>query len=137
MISRLRKRKPDFKSRGSFNYDEWFYDQEFDKDLIEASFASQYGIRLRQEIDTITYAEYARLLSGLLPETPFGRVVQLRMEKDPKIVSKMTRHEKKLRNDWAVFKSRNMPKSEQKASIAHLQNLLKGLAKKGKSTQGR
>ena len=122
----MRKQKPDFEKR-DFNYSEWFYDQEFDKDLIEASFASQYGIRFRQEPD-ISYAEYSRLLSGLLPETPFGRVVQIRMEKDHKTIQKMSAHEKKIRNDWAVFKSKNMPKEIQKVSIEHLQNLLKGMA---------
>jgi hypothetical protein len=63
-----------------------------------------------------------------MPETPFGRVVQVRMEKDSKIIQKMSKHEKKIRNDWAVFKAQHMPKNIQTASIEQLQGLLKGLA---------
>lgn len=106
MTPRLRTPKPDFKKRESNDFDSWCYDPEFDADLIEASLASQYGIRLRQEPD-ISYAEYARLLSGLMSETPLGRVIQVRMEKDSKVIQKMSRGEKKLRNDWAVFKAKH------------------------------
>lgn len=75
---------------------------EFDKDLIEASFATQYGIRLSQEPD-ITYAEYSKLLAGLMPETPLGRIVQIRAEKDQEMLSKFGVYERQLRNDWQAF----------------------------------
>jgi hypothetical protein len=47
--------------------------------LIEASFAAQYGIRLRRERD-IRVSEFFTLLEGLLPETPLGRVLRMREE---------------------------------------------------------
>ena len=46
---------------------ESWYDLLEDYDLIEASFAKQYGIRLRNEQD-MTWSEFATLLSGLMPD---------------------------------------------------------------------
>jgi hypothetical protein len=120
----LRKQRHDFKKRSS-NTDHW-YDPEFDKDLIEASFATQYGIRLRQEPD-ISYPEWARLLSGLMPETPLGKVVQIRMEKDPKILRNYGSYEKQVRSDWALFKASKKTKAENHADIVALQEMLKKL----------
>lgn len=72
--------------------------------LIEASFASQYGVRLRQEPD-ISLAEFLSLLSGLLGETPLGRVVAIRMEKNPDVIKRFGEWERKVRREWARFKS--------------------------------
>jgi len=79
---------------------------KYDEALIESSFATQYGLRLRQE-PNISLAEFLNLLSGLCGETPLGRVVAIRMEKDPKIISKFGAWEKKIRADWTRFKSRH------------------------------
>lgn len=38
--------------------------------LIEASFAKQYQIRLRRDLNGMNYAEFRALLSGLMPDTP-------------------------------------------------------------------
>jgi len=83
---------------------QFYYDLEYDRALIEASFASQYGIRLRQE-PNITLAEFMSLLSGLAGETPLGRVVAIRMEKDPKIIKKFRDWERRVRAEWAQFKA--------------------------------
>ena len=80
---------------------------KFDWDLIVASFAQQYGIRLYNEYETISCEEFRQLLSGLNGDTPLGYVVQTRAEKDPKKIKKMTAHEKKIRRDWIAFKSKN------------------------------
>lgn len=120
----MRKQKPDFKKPRTTS--EHFYDPEFDKDLIEASFATQYGIRLRQEPD-ITYAEWARLVSGLMPETPLGKVVQIRMEKDPKIISKYGEYERRVRADWNKFKYSQQTAEQSSQSVEQLQSMLKNL----------
>jgi hypothetical protein len=78
-----------------------------DKALIEASFAAQYGIRLRQE-ENISLAEFFNLLSGLCGETPLGRVVAIRMEKNPKVIKGFGRWEKKVRADWVRFASKHL-----------------------------
>lgn len=70
-----------------------------DYDLIEASFADQYGIRLRRE-DDMPWSEFCTLLSGLLPDTPLGKIVSIRAEKDSKILNTFTKEQKKIRSDW-------------------------------------
>ena len=88
---------------------------EFDWDLIVSSFAQQYGIRLYYEYENMSCEEFRQLLSGLNGDTPLGYVVQIRAEKDPKKIRKMTAHEKKIRSDWVAFKSNS--KKQQKFGL--------------------
>jgi Bacteriophage Gp15 protein. len=44
--------------------------------------------------------EFCALLSGLSPESPLGRIVQIRAENDPKILKNFTVHQRKIRNEW-------------------------------------
>lgn len=80
-------------------HEQVFYDLFEDYDLIEASFAQQYGIRLRVE-DEMEWDEFATLLSGINGETPLGYVVRIRSEKDRKKVQKFTKSERKIYDDW-------------------------------------
>ena len=69
-----------------------------DYDLIEASFLSQYGIRLRTtELD---FDEFLNLTSCLMPDTPLGQVVAIRSETDIEVISNFTEAQHKIRNDW-------------------------------------
>ena len=122
MILRLRKRNSDFKKRKDKG--EQWYDTAYDYDLIVASFASQYGIRLAQE-DDISYSEWARLLSGLLPDTPLGRVVQVRAETDKAAIKRFSKHEHKIRKDWATFRASKQKQEAENFDIAQLQEMLK------------
>lgn len=123
MKSLTRKPKNDFKKQRESEY---WYDPEFDADLIESSFATQYGIRLRQEPD-ISYAEWSRLLSGLMPETPLGKIVRIRMEKDSKTLQNYGTYERQVRADWALFKNRKKTPAELKRDTVELQKMLKTL----------
>lgn len=91
----MRKWRNDFQ-----NNDESFYDLIDDFDLIESSFAQQYGIRLRMEIDTMKWGEFSSLLSGLNGDTPLGNIVRIRSEKDPKVIKNFTENEKRIRSKW-------------------------------------
>ena len=77
-----------------------WYDFYDDWDLIESSIAQQYGIRLRNEINTISWSEVKMLISGLLPDTPLGRVIQIRSENNKDILKTYTPEMHKIRNDW-------------------------------------
>ena len=74
------------------------YDIIDDYDLIESSFLQQYGMRLRNV--SLEWDEFLNLLCGLLPETPLGRVVAIRTEKDPEVLKNFTPEQKKIRNQW-------------------------------------
>ena len=77
------------------------YDLYEDYDLIEASFAQQYGIRLRHEKD-MPYSEFTTMLSGLDGETPLGRIVSIRTEEDKDRLKAFTPAMRKIRRDWQV-----------------------------------
>ena len=77
-----------------------WYDFYDDWDLIESSIAQQYGIRLRNEIKTISWSEVKMLISGLLPETPLGHVIQIRSENNKDMLKNFTPEMHKIRNDW-------------------------------------
>lgn len=40
-----------------------------------------------------------------MPDTPLGRIVAIRSEKDQKVISKFTADQKKIRNDWLKRKN--------------------------------
>lgn len=67
--------------------------------MIEASFLSQYGIRLKTvELD---FDEFLNLTSCLMPESPLGQIVAIRSETDYEVISNFTDAQKKIHNDWA------------------------------------
>ena len=85
--------------------DTW-YDLLEDYDVIEASFAQQYGIRLRTE-DDMLWDEFLNLLVGLNGDTPLGYLVRIRSERDFKVRQKFTKAEQKIYAEW---RSRHSPK---------------------------
>ena len=82
------------------NSNESYYDLIDDFDLIESSFAQQYGIRLRNEISDMQWGEFSSLLSGLNGDTALGNIVRIRSEKDPKVIKDFSKHEKEIRSKW-------------------------------------
>lgn len=80
-----------------------------DYDLIEASFLSQYGIRLKTT--ELQFDEFLNLVSCLMPDTPLGQIVAIRSETDADVISKFTESQLKVRNDWV---NREMANNEQK-----------------------
>lgn len=84
-----------------------WYDLYGDYDLIEASFAQQYGIRLRNEED-MSWSEFCSLLSGIMPDTPLGKVVAIRAEKDGKVLKTFSKEQMKIHNDWIIRRNRKL-----------------------------
>lgn len=89
-----------------------WYDFYEDWDLIESSIAQQYGIRLRNEIKTISWSEVKMLISGLLPDTPLGKVVQIRSENDKDMLKNFTPDMHKIRNAWRNKMAKDKLKDE-------------------------
>ncbi|MFT8323720.1 MAG: Gp15 family bacteriophage protein, partial [Bacillus sp. (in: firmicutes)] len=82
-----------------------WYDLYDDWDLIESSFAMQYGIRLREE-NNMTFSEFCTLLSGIMPKTPLGQIVSIRAEEDKDMLKNFTKEQHEIRNEW---RNRNNP----------------------------
>ena len=76
-----------------------------DYDLIEASFLSQYGIRLKAvELD---FDEFLNLTSCLMPDTPLGQIVAIRSETDADIIRNFTDAQKRIKNEWVMRETSN------------------------------
>lgn len=52
----------------------------------------------------MTWTEFRSLLSGLGPDTPLARTVQIRLENDKKVLEHFTSAQHRIRNKW---RSRN------------------------------
>ena len=93
-----------------------------DYDLIEASFLSQYGIRLK--VTELQFDEFLNLTSCLMSDTPLGQIVAIRSETDADIISKFTENQRKIYNDWVRRKTLNN-KEKYTESMDKLFNALK------------
>lgn len=89
------------------NQEESYYDFVEDWELIESSFVMQYGIRLRQN-DDMSWNEFCSLLTGIMYDTPLGRVVSIRAEKDQKVIKGFSKEEKRIRDEWLKRKHKKV-----------------------------
>ncbi len=119
----MRKWRNDFQ-----NNNESYYDLIEDFDLIESSFAQQYGIRLRNEIDTMKWGEFASLLSGLNGDTPLGNIVRIRSEKDPKTIKNFTESEREIRSKWLNKSAKKVSHENYQQAMESIKNMFKAIA---------
>ena len=59
----------------------------------------------------LSWPEWSKLVSGLMDDTPLGRVVAVRSERDRKILEKFTPQQRKMRSEWAAFRARKAAKA--------------------------
>lgn len=111
--------------------DDW-YDIEDDWPLIEASFFKQYGVRLRT-IDDMPWNEFCSYLSGVMPDTPLGNVVQIRSETDKDVLKNFTKDQKKIRSDWINRKAKVIDKQSYDEVIEGFKKMFANLASGGDS----
>ena len=100
------------------NNSEVWYDLYEDYPLIEASFLEQYGIRL-SETD-MSWREFSDLLSCISADTPLGRIVAIRSEKDGETLKNFTKGQKAIREEWQKRRNKEQVKSEYDASMQAL-----------------
>lgn len=120
----MRKWRNDFQSNN-----ESYYDLIDDFDLIESSFAQQYGIRLRNEIDTMKWGEFSSLLSGINGDTALGNIVRIRSEKDPKVIKNFSKNEKEIRSKWVNKNAKEVSQENYKQAMENFKNMFKAMAK--------
>lgn len=93
--------------------------------LIEQSIAKQYGI-IPSEQKSLHYSDWSKLVSGLMDDTPLGRIISIRSENDPKVIRSFTADQKQIRNEWITF-CRNTNGEDAKQAMRNLQAMMKGL----------
>lgn len=125
----MRKRRPRFVSQ--CNGSETWYDLIDDYELIEASFAQQYGIRLRKEED-MPWGEFITLLGGLNGETPLGHIVSIRSERDSEKIKKFSPQERKIRNEWRTKNRKTVTDAaDYNFAMSGFRDMFKSLSEKG------
>lgn len=75
------------------------------------------------------------MVSGLMDDTPLGRVVAVRSEKDREMIRHMNKWQKQIRADWTAFRVLSRPQveaAEAKKQMAALEQMLAGLFGGGK-----
>ena len=121
-----RKRSSDFRTP---EHADPYYDLIYDYELIEASFAQQYGIRLRLETE-MCWSEFLTLLSG---QTPLGNVVRIRSETDMEVLKAFTPEQNRIRSDWqrrqAAETLRHFDRESYEKSMQQLSAMFRTMAK--------
>lgn len=95
---------------------------EFDRVLIEQSIATQYGV-LPSDQGELHYSDWAKLVGGLMHETPLGQMVALRSERDREAIKRFTPSQKRLRSEWAAYKSTRAAKQDAATSREQMNQL--------------
>lgn len=98
-----------------------WYDIKYDWHLIEASFAKQYAIRLREN-KKMPFSEFQQLLSGLMSDTPLGNIISIRSETDKEALKNFTPQMREERSKWL-----NMLAEEQLKDPEKLDKQMKSL----------
>lgn len=60
----------------------------------------------------MSWEEFCSLLSGLMHDTPLGRVVAIRSEKDPKVIKDFSKAEREIRNEWIKRRNKELKKDK-------------------------
>ncbi|WP_195891804.1 Gp15 family bacteriophage protein [Anaeromassilibacillus senegalensis] len=105
----------DFRKPQKPKSDAW-YDLEYDRILIEQSIAKQYGVLPSDQPD-LHYADWAKLVSGLMDDTPLGRVVAVRSEDDPDMLKAFTPEQNRLRTEWKQFCGQKVLRESDEESV--------------------
>lgn len=121
----MKRWKNDFKNNSN---NELWYDMEEDWPLIEASLNKQYGIRIRKEIKDMNYAELCTLISGVMPDTPLGNIVQIRSEDDEDTLKNFTQEQKNIRWEYRNKIAKKVSKEDYEKAILEMQKAFKEMA---------
>lgn len=68
------------------------------------------------------WKEFRSLLSGLNPDTPLGRVVQIRAETDPDVLKNFTPGQKKIHDEWQQRMAKEVSQADMERFLATMKN---------------
>ena len=73
----------------------------------------------------MSWDEFMTLLSGINGDTPLGRIVSIRAEKDPKVIKEFTKEEKRIYNKWRHKQAKEVSKEEFDAAMKQFEMMFK------------
>lgn len=71
------------------------------------------------------WREFGALLTGIMPKTPLGMIVQIRSEEDKDILKHFTREQHQIRNAWRSRHNpvKEMSEAEKQGAVKELQKI--------------
>lgn len=102
------------------------FDLEYDYDLICASFAASYGIRLRFPETRMSWREFTALLANLPGESQLVRLISIRTAEGDELNS-LSPAQKKLRDEWYAWLNSQTPAEKKAEDSERLQEFLKSI----------
>ena len=72
--------------------------------------------------------EFASLLSGLSPDSPLGRLVQIRTEIDKEVIKNFTSHQRKIYNEWQTKRLKNSSPQANENAIEQMRQMFVSMA---------
>lgn len=96
--------------------------------LIEQSIAKQYGV-LPSAQRELSWGEWAKLVSGLMDDTPLGRVVAVRCETDREIIRHFSPWQRQVRAEWSAQRAKALAKQDKDSNIKVMQCVEATIAK--------
>lgn len=76
----------------------------------------------------MSWSEFSTLISGLNSETPLGRIVSIRSEKDQKVIKEFSPEAKRIRKEWEKKQIKNMTEEEIERQMEMLRLAFIGMA---------
>lgn len=80
----------------------------------------------------MSWREFSYLVNGLSGETPLGRIISIRAERDPDNLKEFTAEEKRIRSEYLRKRAKRMP-AQQTDRV--LENLRQAFVAMGKSDE--
>lgn len=70
------------------------------------------------------WREFSALLSGIMPETPLGQIIQIRSEEDKDILKNFTTEQKRIRSEWRSRFAKKVSEKDAEAAIKEFQQMM-------------
>ena len=77
----------------------------------------------------MSWREFSYLLEGLSGETPLGRMVSIRAEKNPERIKDFTPEQKKVRNEYLKKQASHKTAKQVDEALESIKNALIGMAR--------
>lgn len=76
--------------------------------------------------EDMDYIEFCTLLSGIMPETPLGKIISIRAEEDKEVLKHFTTAQHQIRNEWRDFQTKEfVQKMDEEEVMNSIQEMFK------------
>lgn len=77
----------------------------------------------------MSWAEFSDFINGLSGDSPLGRIVSIRAEKDPEVIRKFTPEEKRIRTEYLAKVAKTKSEKEVDDVLGNMLKAFKNMAK--------